>query len=102
MSEEQEIKEPKTRMVVSLRRSFWHDKDGAYQRISLRYLKRQTQGFNIFDDECGMIGASDALPKITNLHQCKDGVYLLVTINAHRDWETGHIEEWDYELIPLP
>ena len=93
--------EERTQIVVRLRRSFWHDNDGAYQRTSLRYLKRHTKGFNVFDDDCSMVGAEDVIPKIVNLEKCEDGIYQLTTCNAHRDWETGHIEDWDYQLLPF-
>jgi len=91
--------EERTQIVVRLRRSYWHDNDGAYQRISLRYLKRHTKGFNVFDDDCSMVGAEDVIPKIVNLEKCKDGIYQLAMCNAHKDWETGHVEDWDYQLI---
>ena len=90
-----------TRTVVRLTRSFWCDPAGAYQRLSIRYLKRQCRGFNIFAEDCSMIGADDVMPRITNLEQCKDGVYELVTCNEHRDYESGHVEEWDYKLAPI-
>ena len=92
---------PRTRMVVRLRRSFWHDNDGAYQRVSLKYLKRHTEGFNILDDECTLIGADEVFPKIINLDKCRDGVYKIILCNEHRDYETGHIEDWDYRLEPF-
>lgn len=91
----------RTQIVVRLRRSYWHDNDGAYQRTSLRYLKRHTKGFNVFDDDCSMVGAEDVIPKIVNLAKCKDGIYQLVICNAHRDWETGHVEDCDYQLLPF-
>ena len=97
----EDVSEKRTRMVVRLRRSFWHDNDGVYQRIGLRYLKRHTEGFNVFDDECHLIGASEVLPKVLNLNQCPDGIYQLVLCNAHRDYETGHVEDWDYRLVPF-
>lgn len=90
-----------TQIVVRLRRSYWHDNDGAYQRTSLRYLKRHTMGFNVFDDDCSMVGAEDVLRKIVNLHKCKDGVYILKTYNSSIDWETGYVEHWDYILTPF-
>lgn len=74
---------------------------GAYQRTSLRYLKRHTKGFNFFDEDCSMVGTEDVIPKIVNLAKCEDGVYLLVMCNAHRDWETGHGEDWDCQLLPF-
>jgi hypothetical protein len=91
----------RTQIVVRLHRSYWHDNDGAYQRTSLRYLKRHTKGFNFFDEDCSMVGTEDVIPKIVNLAKCEDGVYLLVMCNAHRDWETGHVEDWDYQLLPF-
>lgn len=91
--------EERTQIVVRLRRSYWHDNDGAYQRTSLRYLKRQTKGFNFFDDDCSMVGAEDVIPKIVNLEKCKDGIYQLAMCNVHKDWETGHVEGWDYQLL---
>ena len=98
---EDTAEEKRTRMVVRLRRSTWHDPDGVYQRIGLRYLKRHTEGFNVFDDECSNIGADDVLGKVINLNACDDGVYELVLCNAHRDYETGHVEDWDYRLVPF-
>lgn len=91
----------RTQIVVRLRRSSWHDNDGAYQRTSLRYLKRHTKGFNVFDDDCSMVGAEDVIPKIVNLAKCKDGIYQLAMCNEHKDWETGHVEDWDYQLLPF-
>jgi hypothetical protein len=91
----------RTQIVVRLRRSYWHDHDGAYTRTELRYLKRHTKGFNVFEDDCSMVGADEVLAKITNLQKCKDGVYQLVICREHRDWETGYVEDWDYELIPF-
>lgn len=91
----------RTQIVVRLRRSYWHDNDGAYQRTSLRYLKRHTKGFNVFDDDCSMVGAEDVIPKIVNLAKCKDGIYQLEMCNAFRDWETGHVVDWDYQLLPF-
>jgi len=93
--------EERTQIVVRLRRSFWHDNDGAYQRTSLRYLKKHTKGFNVFDDDCSMVGAEDVIQRIVNLERCEDGIYQLTTCNAHRDWETGHVEDWDYQLLPF-
>lgn len=93
--------EERTQTVVRLSRSYWHDKNGAYQRVSLRYLKRHTKGFNVFDDDCSMVGAEDVIRKIINLDKCDDGVYELVMCNMYNDWETGHVEDWDYQLVPF-
>ena len=98
---ESTTEEERTQIVVRLRRSFYHDNDGAYQRTTLRYLKRHTKGFNVFDDDCSMIGADDVIPRIVNLAECKDDIYQIVICNAHKDWETGQVESWDYKLIPF-
>lgn len=92
--------EPPNKTIVRLRRSAWHDNDGVYEKISLKYLKRQTKGFNIFDDDCRMAGADGAVRKIVNLSLCDDGLYELQTCNHSTDWETGIVDDWDYILVP--
>jgi hypothetical protein len=101
LTEVEEDQVPPTQIVVRLRRSYWHDLDGVYQRISIKYLKRHTQGFNLLEDDCKMIGADDAVARIINLDRCEDGIYELVMCNAHTDWETGHVEDWEYRLEPF-
>jgi hypothetical protein len=88
------------RTIVRLRTSYWHDKNGLHCRQSLSYLKRQCTGFQLIDDDCSMVGADHVMPRIVNLHECKDGIYDVVMINQKKDWETGHVEDWDYKLFP--
>lgn len=101
IGEPTEPEEDATVITVRLTRSYWHDPDGAYQRISLKYLKRRCKGFNIFDDDCSMVGAEDVIPRIVNLEECEAGLYELVPCNENRDYFTGTIEEWDYHLVPV-
>ena len=84
--------------VVRLTTTVWKDRKGAYCKQSITALKRKCTGFNLVtDDE----GECDVFWKrITNLNECKDGIYTLVTVNHQRDWESGHIEDWDYKLEP--
>lgn len=48
-----------------------------------------------------VIGADEVMRHIVNLHSVKDGHYKIITINHKRDWESGMIEEYDYELKQL-
>lgn len=43
--------------------------------------------------------ADETIARITNLNESKDGVYQIVIINEHRDYETGYIEDWDFKLV---
>lgn len=46
-----------------------------------------------------MIGADEVFPRITNIAQCEDGIYVVVTCNESRDYETGIIDDYDYKLV---
>lgn len=94
-----ESDEDRPQTVVRLSRSMWHDKDGAYSRTTIRYMKRHTRGYNVFDEDCKNIGAQDVIPRIVNLDDCEDGVYQLIMCDERKDWETGYVEDWDYKLI---
>jgi hypothetical protein len=87
-------------LVVRLKRSTWHDSNGMYQKISIMRLKRKSNRFDFLNEECNMIGANETFPRIINLNECKDGIYQIVICNEHRDWETGIIDDYDFQLIP--
>lgn len=90
-----------TRHLVRLRRSMWSDDDGIYQKIELRTMKRITRdGYPILVEESRNCGADLVFGSITNLHQSPDGLYWVGICNEYRDYETGHMEDWDYVLIP--
>jgi len=93
--------EQKARQVVRLTTSCWHDGCALHIRKTLKTLKRQSSGHNFLEEDCSMIGADEVLSRIINLHECKDGVYVIVTCNEHKDWETGNIEDYDYKLMPI-
>ena len=95
-------KEPRPKCIVRLTTAAWGGKDGIHIKKSLRFLKRQCEGFNVLAEDISMIGAEKVVPRIINLYDCKDGVYQIVTCNESSDWETPHIiDDYDYELIPL-
>ncbi len=94
--------ETPSRCVVRLRTCCWNDGDGLHIKKTLRFLKRKCEGYNILEEDCQMIGADEVISHITNLDECKDGVYEVVTCNEWGAWETPHIiEDYDYKLIPL-
>ena len=95
-------KQEKTFLVVRLSTNTWHDRDGVYVKKTLRFQKRKSTGFNILYEDSVMAGADSVIKNITNLDECKDGLYYVVTCNEFASWETPHIiEDYDYKLIPL-
>lgn len=93
--------EPERREVVRLTTNCWRDKRGLHIRRSLTTLKRQSSGYQILEEDCSMIGADEVVRQIVNLDECEDGVYLVVTCNESKDWETGFIDSYDYKLLPF-
>lgn len=85
--------------VVRLVTSAWHNDRGVHLKKSLNFLKRKCVGYNILYEDCTMIGAEEVIPRITNFNEMPDGVYRVVICNESRDWETGHVEDYDYMLV---
>ena len=88
------------RCVVRLRTSMWSDKAGIHTKKSLMFLRRQCDGFNVLEEDSDATGAEYVLPRILNLGECEDGVYEVVTCNERHDFETGHVDDYDYRLVP--
>ena len=86
--------------VVRLHSSAWSDKRGLHIKRSLTFLRKQCVGFNILEEDANISGAIEVVPRIINLDACSDGTYIVKTCNEQRDWETGYVDEYDYELIP--
>jgi len=95
--------EPKQRNVciVRLKTTTWADQRGLNLRKSLTFLRRQCTGFNLLEEDAGMVGAQEVIPRIINLEECNDGVYEVVSCNESHDYETGHVDDYDYKLVPL-
>ena len=96
----EETEEANPKLVVRLKTSYWHDERGLYSSKKLIVLKRLTNGFNFLEEDCHMVGADEVFPRITNLHDVVDGVYEVTTCNITKDWETGYVEDYEYELVP--
>lgn len=90
-----------SRCVVRLTTSYWSNNRGIHCKKDLQYLRRASYGFNVIEEDTSCGGAEEVVTRITNLHECDDGVYEVVICNEHRDWETGSIEEYDYKLLRL-
>lgn len=88
------------RCVVRLTTSYWGDDRGVHLKKSLITLKRKSSNLDTLNEESTMIGADEAIAKITNLDSCPDGVYSLVLCNIQRDWEYGHVDDYDFKLVP--
>lgn len=86
--------------VVKIQTSYWHDRNGAYARKSIKVLKRKSFGYNLLLEECGMSGA-ECISRILNFNDVDDGIYELIVCNISKDWETGQIDDWDLELVPF-
>lgn len=96
--------EPETissREVVRLSTSMWSDKNGVHVKRSLRHLRRKCVLWNAFEEEVSCVGVEEAIGSLTNLNECEDGVYEIICIGVHRDWETEEVDEWHYKLIPF-
>jgi len=84
--------------VVRVKTSLYNatkPREGIIQKREVLVQKRKCQGIyhHILDD---LYEGVD----IVNLDDVKDGLYTLVMVNEHRDWESGYIDSWDLKLIP--
>lgn len=92
-------KEEKIKIIVRLTTSCYHDHGGLTIKKHLRFLKRKCTGFNFIDEDCSMVSAGEVFDRITNLDECKDGIYQIKICNEKKDWETGYIDDYDYMLV---
>ena len=87
------------RCVVRLRTTMWSSGKGVFVQKSLTFLRRKSEGFNVLEEDCGATDVGHVLSRIINLNECDDGIYEVVTCNVSHDFETGHIDDYDYRLI---
>jgi hypothetical protein len=92
-------KQEKSSVIVRLKTSFWHDKNGVHQKKTLSTLIRKSVGFNFLKEDCAMIGADVVIDRVVNFNECEDGIYEVVMCNKKIDWETGCLDDWDYKLV---
>lgn len=87
------------KLVVRLRTTCWYDKNGLYYKRSLTFLRRKSGGLNVLEQDASDNGAESVIPRIVNLNECADGIYQVETCNESTDWETGHVDSYDYMLL---
>ena len=87
--------------IVRVRTSTWSDRRGVHVKKSVTFLRKQSSGIGLLDEEISAVGAEDTVAKILNLDACSDGVYRVIVCNQKRDWETGYIDDYDFRLEPL-
>lgn len=91
--------QPKHRLVVRLETQAWVGKRGINVHKRLIWMRRLSIGcFNMLEEDADNIGAFEVMEKVTNLNECDDGLYEVVTCNEKRDWETGNVDSYDYLL----
>jgi hypothetical protein len=86
-------------IVIKLSTSYWSDAKGFYTKKEFRCLRRKSSpesiDYFLMDmNECGI----DRFCKQLKLDNYKDGLYHVYMINMSRDWETGYVDDYDYEL----
>lgn len=89
-----------SRVVVRVKTSTWDDKYGLHTKKSLLFLKRKCDGINFLKEDCSSIDAEHVMSHIENLDDCSDGIYEVIMCNVSHDFESGHVDNWDYRLIP--
>jgi len=92
------LEKPPNICVVRLTTSYWKDKRGLHIKKSLTFLKRHSEGYQILKEDASAIGVEQVLNHITNLHDCEDGIYVVLTCNESHDFESGVIDSYDYCL----
>lgn len=94
MNENEKEKEQPPRVVIAIQTSCWIDERGLHFRRDIRFLKRQSQGFNFLREDAYMVGAEDTLKAITNFATTPDGVY-----EVRPDGNDPEISA--YKLVPV-
>ena len=87
-------------VICRLVTSVWHDRNGITFKRQLRFLHRKSKNHNFVQEDADCVGADETWARITNIGECKDGIYKVIACNESRDWETGIIDDYDFELIP--
>lgn len=92
--------EPLGKTVVRLVTSHYSTKKGIVIKKELLHLRRLSKGGWI-EEDIQNVGVDLFFKSLTNLNECKDGVYEIEAVNISKDWETGYVDNYDYALKPL-
>lgn len=93
--------EPAPRVVVRVRTSVFARNGGLTFQRDIYPLKRQCEGHEFFGEDISMSGADLTLEKTLNALSVKDGLYEVRICNVKKDWETGTVDDYDFELVPI-
>lgn len=93
--------EPVCRSFCRIRTSMWGDRRGIYLKKSVTFLRKRSIEGGYFEHDVDMVGPDEVFLRIVNLNECEDGIYEVVTVNPHCDWETGTLDDYDYKLIAI-
>ena len=88
------------RVVIRIRTTTWSTARGVHRKKELLYLRRPSLGHNFVAEDASVVNASELVNNIVNFDSVTDGVYEVITVNEHRDWETGYLDSWEYKLVP--
>lgn len=85
-------------LVVRLEHNYFCNGKRVEWQVKLHPLKSKSlpQSYNYFID---IMSECEGVP-VVNLYECSPGYYNVITVNEHRDWESGIIEDWEYKLTP--
>jgi hypothetical protein len=78
----------------------WSDKTGLYVKRNIVFLRRKCKGNNFLEEDLDEVGVYEVLPRIVNLQEVDDGIYCVETCNERKDWLDGHVNDYDYKLVP--
>ncbi len=88
-------KRNETHFFIKVSICHWNDKNGLHMRKDIRVLSRKSgkSWVEWFDEDCSNSGANFIYKNFKDL---EEGEYK-VTIQEHRDWETGYVDDWTYK-----
>ena len=88
-------------VVVRVKTSCWRTKRGLSVTKQIQFLRRNSsrEGVQFIEEDASSTSADMVIDRIINLNRVKDGIYRMIWINEYRDCESGHLEDWDYELV---
>ncbi len=86
--------------VYKLCTTHWQNERGLHAKKSLILQKRLSSGYQTLYEDAEM-DCECTIESIINLYDCKDGLYFIKIVNIGRDYETGYVDSYDYQLVPL-
>jgi hypothetical protein len=91
-----EKKQEKPVFYVRVSVCYYHDDNGLHMRKDIRYLKRKSpKGSLTFIQMDASEGGADCAYK--NFKDLDEGIYK-VTVHTTTDWETGYVDDWNYQI----